>query len=292
MSHVKSDDPVTSAAPFIPADLEMTLDGISGIIMGNGFTIPANRLPISLRETTGNGKSFSKVGFIVTGLTHTIQSNEWLTRIKGQMIKLRTDQQKATANLSPTQTAVIQPNKVGPALTGNIVEDAVTFIKSQEKLYSAQKGAYVELPSNSSQNTLVYAYTSGGDIPTIGWGTVNYNTGVKKGQKVALGDNITVSQADAEIHAEVAGVSSYIKNNLKVATPLTNGQSIALISLGYNLGVGNLSSSPIWKNIEGGQSAQSTATLIATYGLTVKATGQVAGGLIARRKQESQLFLS
>jgi len=292
MSHVKSDDPVTSSAPFIPADLEMTLDGVSGIIMGNGFTIPANRLPISLRETTGNGKSFSKVGFIVTGLTHTIQSNEWLTRIKGQMIKLRTDQQRATTNNTAQQTAVANPTKAGSVLTGNIIEDAVNFIKNQEKLYSAKKGAYVELPSNSSQTTLVYAYTSGGDIPTIGWGTTNYNTGVKKGQAVALGDSITVSQADAEIHAEVASVSSYVKNNLKATTQLTNGQLVALLSLGYNLGVGNLSSSPIWQSIEGGQSAQSTATIIAGYGLTVKATGNVAGGLIARRKQESQLFLS
>ena len=86
MSKVKSGDPITIAAPFIPADLEITLDGISGIIMGNAFAIPENRLPLSLRGDDG----FTKVGFIVTGLTHTIAENEWLTRIKGQMIKLRT----------------------------------------------------------------------------------------------------------------------------------------------------------------------------------------------------------
>jgi hypothetical protein len=85
MSKVKSGDPVVSSAPFIPAELEMTLDGISGIIMGNAFTVPQDRLPLSLRGKNG----LAKIAFIVTGLTHTIQNNEWLTKIKGQMIKLR-----------------------------------------------------------------------------------------------------------------------------------------------------------------------------------------------------------
>lgn len=85
MSKKKSTDPVTSAAPFIPADLEITIDGIAGILMGNAFTIPESRLPLSLRGIEGK----PKVGFIVAGLTHTIQENQWLTKIRGQMIKLR-----------------------------------------------------------------------------------------------------------------------------------------------------------------------------------------------------------
>jgi hypothetical protein len=93
MSKVKSGDPVVSAAPFIPAELEMTLDGVSGIIMGNAFTIPQDRLPLSLRGKDG----LAKIAFIVTGLTHTIQNNEWLTKIKGQMIKLRENTKQVTA---------------------------------------------------------------------------------------------------------------------------------------------------------------------------------------------------
>ena len=82
---VKTGDPITSAAPFIPADLEITIDGIGGIIMGQAFTIPEDRMPMTLR----GGDDFTKVGFIVAGLTHTLDNNEWLTKIKGQMIKLR-----------------------------------------------------------------------------------------------------------------------------------------------------------------------------------------------------------
>jgi len=85
-TQVKVSSPVTAGAPFIPADVEITIDGISGIIMGQAFTIPEDRMPASLRGDGG----YTKVGFIVAGLTHTIENNQWLTKIKGQMIKLRT----------------------------------------------------------------------------------------------------------------------------------------------------------------------------------------------------------
>jgi hypothetical protein len=81
----KTSDPITSAAPFIPADLEITIDGIGGIIMGQAFTIPEDRMPATLR---GDG-DVTKVGFIVAGLTHTLDNNEWLTKIRGQMPKYR-----------------------------------------------------------------------------------------------------------------------------------------------------------------------------------------------------------
>ena len=86
MSKIKSSNPLTSASPYIALELEMTVDGISGIIMGNAFTVPNERLPYTYRGENGA----TKVAFIVTGLVHTIQNNEWLTKIKGQMIKLKT----------------------------------------------------------------------------------------------------------------------------------------------------------------------------------------------------------
>jgi len=85
IAKTKADTEITSAAPFIPANLSITIDGIGGVIMGQAFTIPENRLPLSLR---GDGK-YTKVGFIVVGLTHSIENNQWLTTIRGQMIKLR-----------------------------------------------------------------------------------------------------------------------------------------------------------------------------------------------------------
>lgn len=110
ISKVKSGDIITSAAPFIPAELELTLDGVSGITMGNAFTIPKERLPLSLKNVISPGQpdGLPKVGFIVNGLTHTIESNQWLTRVKGQMIKLREQSTlgRTVPNLLPNQTGV------------------------------------------------------------------------------------------------------------------------------------------------------------------------------------------
>jgi hypothetical protein len=132
MSKVKSLDLRTVSAPFIPADLEMTIDGISGVIMGNAFTIPESRLPISLRSNDGK----TKVGFIVTGLSNTIENNEWLTRIKGQMIRLREDSllrkpvtisgtQKATqASLATSTRSTIDKNPWSAAFINYVMKTA------------------------------------------------------------------------------------------------------------------------------------------------------------------------
>lgn len=124
----KTDNSITSGAPFIPADLEITIDGIGGIIMGQAFTIPENRMPASLR----GDDNITKVGFIVGGLTHTIVNNQWLTKIKGQMIRLREDTKYgstqvikklqapttvATGGTTPTANANIQ---VGPPSADDI----------------------------------------------------------------------------------------------------------------------------------------------------------------------------
>lgn len=132
MSRKKSTDPVTSAAPFIPADLEITIDGIAGILMGNAFTIPESRLPLSLRGIEGK----PKVGFIVAGLTHTIQENQWLTKIRGQMIKLRdvsvTDSVK---EVNKIQTTLIKRRTVNniTAITGEgfpVTQSDIDFANS------------------------------------------------------------------------------------------------------------------------------------------------------------------
>lgn len=290
MSKIKSVDPLTSGAPFIPVELEMTLDGISGIIMGNAFTIPNDRLPLSLRGENG----LTKIGFIVTGLTHTIQNNEWLTRIKGQMIKLREEVKipSAVARIKGIQQ-VVGGGGIGASsfigLTGNSIDDAIAFLKTQEGLASAKAGV-IKYIVNPTADTVIYAYKVGKDVATIGWGTTRYKTGVKKGSEVTTQDTITVAQAEAELRAEVAEIVSYINKNLKPKTPLTNGQAVALISLGYNTGVYGLKDSSIWKGIESGVSTQTIAKEILTYKPTVK--GEVSQGLLNRRKQESQLFLS
>ena len=285
MSKVKSENELTTSAPFIPADLEITMDGVSGIIMGNAFTIPEDRLPISLRGENG----LTKIAFIVTGLTHILSNNEWLTRIKGQMIKLRQQIKIPTAFvITGPQSVIAPPVAKFQGLTGNVIDDAINFIKSLERLYSARAGRY-EAINNPLPSTIVYAYKVGNDKATIGWGTTYYNTGIKKGIEVNIKDTITVAEAESEIRAEVAKDAAFIEKNLKTPNPLTSGQKIALISFGYNLGLGGLQQSSIWKLIEQGADIQVIAQEFLSYG---NAAGQSVAGLVKRRQLESQLYLS
>lgn len=107
MSDVKAADPITSAAPFIPVEVELEIDGISGIIMGNAFTIPEDRLPLSMRGEGG----VPKIGFITTGLSHRIESNQWLTTIKGQPIKFRDYAISKGATVQVTDASLIPQAK-------------------------------------------------------------------------------------------------------------------------------------------------------------------------------------
>ena len=149
MSKVKSLDITTTAAPFIPADLEIEIDGISGIIMGNAFTIPESRLPLSLRAEDG----YTKVGFIVTGLSHTVDSNQWLTMIKGQMIKLREDSLTRVRTFALTST---QSEFAAPASAGTSVLSTITSIPWSAGFISyVMKQAGVSFPFNAKHT--IYA---------------------------------------------------------------------------------------------------------------------------------------
>lgn len=68
---------------LIPLELEITLDGISGFIIGQIFTIDESILPSAYAN--------SKVGLIITGVSHTLQNNDWTTTLKTQMCLLDND---------------------------------------------------------------------------------------------------------------------------------------------------------------------------------------------------------
>lgn len=61
---------------LIPLELNITLKGISGLKVGQGFLIDNTILPEKYQDV---------VGFIITGLSHSFQSNLWQTEITSQM---------------------------------------------------------------------------------------------------------------------------------------------------------------------------------------------------------------
>lgn len=86
----KSEDSATRAAAMIPVSLNFTTDGISGLYMGQAFTVDKSLLPYTYSlKKFNNESSDNKVGFVITGISHTIDANVWSTSVKTNMIFLK-----------------------------------------------------------------------------------------------------------------------------------------------------------------------------------------------------------
>jgi hypothetical protein len=66
-------------AGIIPFEVNLTMDGISGVKIGQVFEINKGVMP---------DKYYGVIGFIVTGIDHDIQNNRWVTNIKAQTLVL------------------------------------------------------------------------------------------------------------------------------------------------------------------------------------------------------------
>ena len=105
-------------AGIIPFEVNIQMDGISGIKIGQAFKINESIMP---------NKYNGVVGFIVTGIDHDIQGNRWHTNLKAQTIVLRNKVKgsgPAQANsgqnpdgTSNTEVSGIVPSKVSVSKT-------------------------------------------------------------------------------------------------------------------------------------------------------------------------------
>ena len=279
---VKSTDDITLGAPIIPANLNITLDGISGIVMGNAFTIPEDRLPASLRGNGGFNKN-AKVGFVVVGLTHTLTSNQWLTQIRGQMIRLRDDVNYGTkrqlvqvstafpANVIQLEPAATSVDLGSLNLTESWLTPAFNFIAAREGFIDVARfdtnrfrggyGSDIKVQANGEVNsvTSTTTFTRQEGERTLKYNLIRFKNGV-------------IGQI---------GQSRWEK--------LTDNQKAALVSYAYNAGAGALATWNIAKAIITNQSASQVAEFISIGPIT--SNNSIIPGLITRRELEAQLYL-
>jgi hypothetical protein len=69
-SYTKAD--IIPGVGFLPIDLELTMDGLSGMKLYESYTADERLLPSNYRD---------KIQFIVIGMSHKIQNNDWTTTI-------------------------------------------------------------------------------------------------------------------------------------------------------------------------------------------------------------------
>lgn len=90
---------------IIPTKLSLEMDGIGGIRIGNLFRIPNDILPRGYR---GGGAGPSQIAYVVTGLGHSVQNNDWVTKIDAQFVLLDPPTQPFTRTALP-KTIVVTP---------------------------------------------------------------------------------------------------------------------------------------------------------------------------------------
>lgn len=113
MQKLKNKDFATRASAMIPVSLQFSTDGIGGLSMGQAFTVPDQLLPYTYDTRKINVKGLgvdviSKVGFVITGLTHNISNNSWNSTIKANMVYLK--------DLTDFSSSISQLKDVGESL--------------------------------------------------------------------------------------------------------------------------------------------------------------------------------
>lgn len=118
---------------------------------------------------------------------------------------------------------------------------------------------------------------TGGAPWTIGYGTTK---GVKPGMI------ITAQQAEKMLRDDVARFESGVSS--LVTAPTTQGQFDAMVSLAYNIGLGNFGKSTLLKK----HNARCYTCAADQFRVWNRANGKVMNGLTKRRAAERQVYMS
>ena len=115
MAKVKNEDPGARASAMIPVSLNFSTDGISGLNMGQAFTIDEELLPYNYRKNRnilGKKDHINTVGFVVVGLDHDISSNRWISNVRANMIYLkdRNDYTGSIKDITSTTGLIVVPD--------------------------------------------------------------------------------------------------------------------------------------------------------------------------------------
>lgn len=125
------------------------------------------------------------------------------------------------------------------------------------------------------------AYKCSANKETIGFG----NTFYEDGSPVKMGDTITKERADSLFELIANNFAERVRKEVK--TILTDNQFSALVSLSYNIGIGNLQKSTLLRKVNFNPN---DPTIRAEFMKWNKAGGKVLAGLTRRREAEAKLY--
>jgi len=121
------------------------------------------------------------------------------------------------------------------------------------------------------------SYQDVGGVWTIGYGHTKH---------VRQGDTITESQAEWYLYQDVKEVEDFLNGH---GLTLTQCQFDALVSFGFNVGIGNLSKSTLFRKLK---NDPFDWTIYCEFCRWIKAGGQAYKGLLRRRIAEANHYFN
>lgn len=221
---------------IIPTKLSATVDGIGGLVIGHMFRIPDDLLP---RGYKGDGTNpGSKLGYIVTGIGHSVQNNDWTTNIDAQTIIL--DEPGPEGSLSFKELVDINPS-TNETTTKDAKKITTAAIKKSTSNRRSQGGQQVPnsillhhtVGYGGAQETVDYLPTQGLSIHYAVGKDGKVVQGVDEKKVAYHGNAKNLNSIGIEI-CTIGGLTlkngKYIDGYGKVFTPTT---SSPVIDLGY-----------------------------------------------------------
>ena len=125
------------------------------------------------------------------------------------------------------------------------------------------------------------AYLCPAKVPTIGYGSTFY----PDGKRVKLGEVISIQKAEELLLWELNQIAD------KITLALPQNKFDALVSFAYNLGLGNLKNSTLFKKVLANHKDPTIKDEFMKW-TKAKVNGElvVLKGLVKRREEESQLY--
>jgi len=276
---IKTSKP-SSSTGFIPVNLNLTLDGISGLKIYNALRVDTSYLPSNYPAT---------MDFIIVGLNHTIQDNVWTTEINTNMVP-RDPSQSAGGSYQG------RPNSSSSSGSGGS--------SSREQSRGEVNLGNIDLTASWIDIAVAFISKKEGFTPTAKWDVNKYRLGygtdkifvdgkIRETRQTAPFETTTKEAATQVLKFEVA--TTY--KNRAVGTgdrkiseaqweALSDPARAALISYVYNVG-------SLRKNI----AAAIREGNLALAAQNIEAGPKTAGGvelkgLVKRRQEEALLFIS
>lgn len=147
---------------FIPTLLSMTIDGLSGFIIGNLFKVDNTFVP-------NYYKKGEKLAYILTKINHEISGNDWTTTISGYPFNLESNSTEVK-NINDFKVIVsIDPNPTGTSGVGNGTDVSLgrkTFIDSLANIRKIYPGVKYTI-TNPTPNKYIFNPTFNNAMESI-----------------------------------------------------------------------------------------------------------------------------